>query len=33
MLSGYDNALYRHRLHDWRTIIFTTMTRGGMVRL
>jgi hypothetical protein len=29
MLSGYDNPLYRDLLHEWRTITFQTMTRGG----
>jgi hypothetical protein len=29
MLSGYDNPLYRDLLHEWRTVTFQTMTRGG----
>lgn len=29
MLSGYDNAIYRDLLHDWRTAEFNVMTHTG----
>jgi DNA adenine methylase len=30
MLSGYPSALYDELFHDWRTIEFQVMTRGGV---
>ncbi|PWC10920.1 DNA methylase [Brenneria roseae subsp. americana] len=29
MISGYPSALYDELLHDWRSITFQVMTRGG----
>jgi DNA adenine methylase len=29
-ISGYDSALYRRKLRNWRRIEYQTMTRGGL---
>lgn len=30
LLSGYRNSLYEELLHDWRSVAFQAMTRGGV---
>ena len=33
IISGYWSSLYADELHDWRTLSFKTMTRGGGVAI